>query len=304
MPKNVTYEFEDISDILDTLDDTISALKGFHNLLNPFLSEAGGYLKCDAYGIGLLLDQQMYDLEQVHEAVRVEVQKIKTSKLEIKDPELLAKLTGLPVRTVKNVIWATYGIDADPFTDTVLKDGDFLYEVFRRKLRDARMLENARGTVSEWSGVSKEDVDKVLHAVDEAVTEFMFRCHKSDRSPEEIAANAALLNASKQKAPEAAPPTVTETEIWEETCKEAGIADLHFHDLRGTTVTMLFQAGCSLGEIVAVTGHSLRRAQDILDKYLARTSTMADSAIAKFENVLETDFAKRPAKQEASNEGK
>ncbi|HBF31113.1 tyrosine-type recombinase/integrase [Rhizobium sp.] len=89
-------------------------------------------------------------------------------------------------------------------------------------------------------------------------------------------------------------------ERWEETCKAAGIVDLHFHDIRGTTVTMLFQAGCNLGEIVAVTGHSLRRAQDILDKYLARTSAMADSAIAKFENVLETDFAK----QEASNEAK
>nr|WP_281397193.1 tyrosine-type recombinase/integrase [Kaustia mangrovi] len=84
---------------------------------------------------------------------------------------------------------------------------------------------------------------------------------------------------------------------WEATCKAAGIADLHFHDIRGTTVTMLFQAGCSLGEIVSVTGHSLRRAQDILDKYLARTSTMADSAIAKMENVLETDFAKRSAKR-------
>lgn len=85
---------------------------------------------------------------------------------------------------------------------------------------------------------------------------------------------------------------------WEKTCKEAGIVDLHFHDLRGTTVTMLFQADCNLGEIVSVTGHSLRRAQDILDRYLARTGTMADNAIAKFENVLETDFAKRPAKQE------
>jgi integrase len=28
-------------------------------------------------------------------------------------------------------------------------------------------------------------------------------------------------------------------EQWEETCKIAGIADLHFHDIRGTTVTML-----------------------------------------------------------------
>lgn len=51
---------------------------------------------------------------------------------------------------------------------------------------------------------------------------------------------------------------------------------------------MLFQAGCNLGEIVSITGHSLRRAQEILDKYLARTSTMADNAIAKFE----TDLAK------------
>ncbi|SDP47335.1 Phage integrase family protein [Phyllobacterium sp. YR620] len=85
---------------------------------------------------------------------------------------------------------------------------------------------------------------------------------------------------------------------WEETCKAAGIEDLHFHDIRGTTVTMLFQAGCNLGEIVAVTGHSLRRAQEILDKYLARTSTMADNAIAKFENVLEIDFAKRDAKRD------
>jgi integrase len=85
-------------------------------------------------------------------------------------------------------------------------------------------------------------------------------------------------------------------EQWEETCKAAGITDLHFHDLRGTTVTMLFRAGCNIGEIVAITGHSLRRAQEILDKYLARTSQLAESAIAKFENVLETDFAKGSAK--------
>jgi len=67
---------------------------------------------------------------------------------------------------------------------------------------------------------------------------------------------------------------------------------------------MLFQAGCNLGEIVSITGHSLRRAQEILDRYPARTSTMADNAIAKLENVLATDFAKQTEKQEASNEAK
>ncbi|WP_420338878.1 hypothetical protein [Roseibium sp.] len=56
---------------------------------------------------------------------------------------------------------------------------------------------------------------------------------------------------------------------------------------------MLFQTCCIVAEFILITGHSLRRAQDILDKYLARTSQMADNAIAKFENVLETDSAKQ-----------
>jgi integrase len=85
-------------------------------------------------------------------------------------------------------------------------------------------------------------------------------------------------------------------EQWEKICKAAGIADLHFHDIRGTTVTMLAEAGCTLPEIVSITGHTLRRAQDILDKYLARTSKLAESAVAKFENVMATDSAKRAAK--------
>jgi len=59
---------------------------------------------------------------------------------------------------------------------------------------------------------------------------------------------------------------------------------------------MLAEAGCTVPEIVSITGHSLRRAQEILDKYLKRTSKLAANAVAKFENVLETDFAKRAAK--------
>jgi integrase len=86
-------------------------------------------------------------------------------------------------------------------------------------------------------------------------------------------------------------------EKWEETCKLACIEELHFHDIRGTTVTLLAESGCTLPEIVSITGHSLRTAQTIIEKYLARTSKLAASAIAKFENVLDTDFAKRPAKR-------
>ncbi|WP_249729555.1 MULTISPECIES: tyrosine-type recombinase/integrase [unclassified Chelatococcus] len=84
---------------------------------------------------------------------------------------------------------------------------------------------------------------------------------------------------------------------WDETVKAAGIKDLHFHDVRGTTVTMLAEAGCSVPEIASITGHTLRSAQDILDKYLARTGTLAVTAIAKLENVMETGSAKRGAKR-------
>jgi hypothetical protein len=90
---------------------------------------------------------------------------------------------------------------------------------------------------------------------------------------------------------------------WEKTCKAAGIVDLHFHDIRGTTVTMLAEAGCTLPEIVSITGHTLRRAQDILDKYLARTSKLAESEIAKFENVIANRFCKTDCKMTTSNQG-
>jgi len=90
---------------------------------------------------------------------------------------------------------------------------------------------------------------------------------------------------------------------WADAYKKAGLEYaedgkpvLHFHDLRGTAVTMLFEAGCTVAEVAAITGHSLRTAQEILDRYLARTSTLATSAIAKFENRMEQERAKRSAK--------
>lgn len=72
-------------------------------------------------------------------------------------------------------------------------------------------------------------------------------------------------------------------ECWQDASEKAKITDLHFHDLRGTAVTMLAEAGCTVPEIAAVTGHSLAHAQRILDVYLARTRTLADAAIMKLE---------------------
>ena len=62
------------------------------------------------------------------------------------------------------------------------------------------------------------------------------------------------------------------------------ITDLHFHDLRGTAVTMLAEAGCSNAEIAAITGHSLTHVETILVKYMSLTRDLARSAMTKLEN--------------------
>lgn len=80
---------------------------------------------------------------------------------------------------------------------------------------------------------------------------------------------------------------------WEAASKAAGIAELHFHVLRGTAITMLAEAGCTHPEIASITSHSLKTAATILDRYMARTRVLATGAMTKFENAKSTDFANR-----------
>lgn len=78
---------------------------------------------------------------------------------------------------------------------------------------------------------------------------------------------------------------------WREASVAAGIKDLHFHDLRGTAVTMLAEAGCTPPEIAAITGHSLTHVETILVKYLSLTRDLARSAMTKLENAGRSDFS-------------
>ena len=80
---------------------------------------------------------------------------------------------------------------------------------------------------------------------------------------------------------------------WETSSKAAGITGLHFHDLRGTAVTMLAEAGCTTPQIAAITGHSLKTVTTILDRYLSRTRVLAGEAVSLFENAKSTKFANR-----------
>jgi integrase len=60
--------------------------------------------------------------------------------------------------------------------------------------------------------------------------------------------------------------------------------DLHFHDLRGTAVTRLALSGCTVPEIAAITGHSPRDVEAILEAhYLGGRVELAEQAMMKLD---------------------
>ncbi|MCF6368306.1 hypothetical protein [Rhizobium halophilum] len=62
---------------------------------------------------------------------------------------------------------------------------------------------------------------------------------------------------------------------------DGALLALRDQDLRDTAVTWLANSGCTIPEICAITGHSMKTAHDILKHYLAMNPELADSAIAK-----------------------
>ena len=73
-------------------------------------------------------------------------------------------------------------------------------------------------------------------------------------------------------------------QAWRRACKASSVVGLTFHDLRGTAVTRLAIAGCTVPEIATITGHSLRSVHVILDThYLSRDPALGENAIRKLE---------------------
>lgn len=75
--------------------------------------------------------------------------------------------------------------------------------------------------------------------------------------------------------------------------KAAGIEDLQARDLRRTAVVRLTEAGCTVQEVAAISGHSIERAQRIIDTYYTRTLQVARNAIAKWEAAEESNVPGR-----------
>lgn len=87
---------------------------------------------------------------------------------------------------------------------------------------------------------------------------------------------------------------------WGKKLAEIGIADLTFHDLRGSAITRLAEAGCTEAEIASITGHSPATVSAMLDRhYLSRTDAISDSAGRK----LEAAEARRSSQTGRQTEG-
>lgn len=66
--------------------------------------------------------------------------------------------------------------------------------------------------------------------------------------------------------------------------KGAGIEGKQYRDLRRTAVVRLAEAGCSIAEIAAITGHAIESCQKILEVYLPRNAIMAANGIDRLES--------------------
>jgi hypothetical protein len=66
-------------------------------------------------------------------------------------------------------------------------------------------------------------------------------------------------------------------------------SELKYLDLRDTAVTRLALAECTMAEISAITGHSLKTIQQIMKHYLVMQPEMADAAIRKLNTWMEKE---------------
>jgi hypothetical protein len=71
---------------------------------------------------------------------------------------------------------------------------------------------------------------------------------------------------------------------------ELGLSHLHWHDLRGTCIQGLSDAGCTEDEQAAISGHSLAgRGRSQLGNYKQISRTLAERAYGKWAAAMDPD---------------
>ena len=78
---------------------------------------------------------------------------------------------------------------------------------------------------------------------------------------------------------------------WRKACdKVEGLEHLHFHDLRGTAITMMAETSSDAMHIATITGHTLKSMHAILDRYFSRTRKIANRTIRRLESHPQQGF--------------
>lgn len=82
--------------------------------------------------------------------------------------------------------------------------------------------------------------------------------------------------------------TNTIKRAWKTACREAGIDDLHFHDLRHTATTRFIRAGVPQSEAMKITGHSqmktFQRYMNLTNESVTASANLLDAYIANHQN--------------------
>ncbi len=71
--------------------------------------------------------------------------------------------------------------------------------------------------------------------------------------------------------------------LFNEVSRTAGVTGLQQRDLRRTACVRLGESGCTIPEVAAISGHSIKATTQIFETYLPRTSVMGRAAITKWE---------------------
>lgn len=83
---------------------------------------------------------------------------------------------------------------------------------------------------------------------------------------------------------------------WGDASKAAGIAELHFHDLRGTAATRFYRGGLSIREIAEIMTWSEDYVEALIDRYVKKDELLLDRIRRLDENGAGTENAKPAAK--------
>lgn len=194
-------------------------------------------------------------------------------------------------------------LDNERITVNPCKEGGRLYQADRTdKVWTDAMLQAAAASFPEhlrwvltlafWTGQRQGDLLRLPWS---AYNGLHIRLKQSKGNRRVLVRVSEALRAELDRIPRRGPTILTSTDkvpwtsdgfraSWRRACEAAGIVGVTFHDLRGSAVTRLAEAGCTITEIASITGHSLNDVNAILDAhYLSRSQALSDGAILKLE---------------------